>query len=127
MTRSELEDHISKDYGVKPEHPWERYPSYAVFRHSDCRKWFAVIMTVPKIKFGITEDGCIDVVNLKCAEELIDSYRSEDGIYPAYHMSKGHWLSVSLDGNVPCDTVKWLTQVSYRLTSAKGKGKAKNK
>ena len=119
MTRGELEALILNTYGVRPEYPWVRYPSFAVFRHGSNRKWFAVIMTIPKEKLGIREAGNIDVVNLKCAEEIIDSLWQEAGIYPAYHMNKGHWLSVALDGSATADTVSWLLNISYDLTAKK--------
>lgn len=121
MTRAELECYIHKTFFAEAEYLWERYPSYAVFRHETGRKWFAVIMSVPKSKFGIDEDGCVDVVNLKCSEEIIDSFRSEPGIHPAYHMSRGLWLSVFLDGTVPDDTVKLLLAVSYKQTEKRTK------
>ncbi len=119
MTRNELESFIVKTYNTSPEYLWERYPSFAVFRHRSNRKWFAVIMTIPKEKLGITEDGDIDVVNIKCSDEIIASFWEEDGIHPAYHMSKRHWLSVALDGTASDDTVTWLLEISFRLTDKK--------
>ena len=119
MNRHELESLIFDTYGVQAEYPFERYPSVAVFRHTLGRKWFAAIMTVPKSKLGINGEGAIDVVNLKCADEIIFSMQQENGIYPAYHMNKSHWLSVSLDGGVPDDTIAWLLGISYDLTKKK--------
>ena len=117
MTRNELQYWIEENYGVTAEYPWASAPSYAVFRHSSNRKWFAVIMTVPKVKLGIREEGTIDLVNLKCSTEIIDSILKESGIYPAYHMSKAHWLSVALDGSATADAVTWLLEISHRLTA----------
>ena len=121
MNRQEFEALIYDTYGVQAEYPFERYPSVAVFRHTLGRKWFAAIMTVPKSKLGIDGEGDIDVVNLKCADEIIFSMQQEDGIYPAYHMNKSHWLSVSLGGSVPYDTVAWLLGISYDLTKKRRK------
>ena len=37
-------EHIKSEYGADPEFLWpNRYPSYAVFRHDDNKKWFALI------------------------------------------------------------------------------------
>lgn len=44
------------------------------------------------------------------------SFREEKGIYPAYHMSKAHWLTVALDGTVDKDKIKFLMDMSYDLT-----------
>ena len=119
MTREALEAFILSKYNVLAEHPWDSAPSFAVFRHQDGRKWFAVIMTIPKCKLGINEDSNIDIVNLKCPEELICSFRQEDGIYPAYHMNKAHWLSVSLDSTVDDETLSFLLEISYVATRRK--------
>ena len=43
-------------------------------------------------------------------------FRQENGIFPAYHMSKAHWLTVALDGTVKEDKLKFLTDMSYDLT-----------
>ncbi len=44
MNRKELEKHIFNTYEVKPEYPWNKYPTYAVFRRENNQKWFAVII-----------------------------------------------------------------------------------
>ena len=69
MDRYLLEDFISRHYGAEPEHLWMRYPSFAVFRHAENRKWFAVVMTVNAACLVIKSDAPIDIVNLKCGRE----------------------------------------------------------
>ena len=81
-------------------------------------------MNISERKIGRDGDGKIDVVNLKCAPEVIESLVGiEAGLYPAYHMNKTHWLSVALS---ECDanTVSWLLKISYDLTKSKIKRKA---
>ncbi len=41
---------------------------------------------------------------------------TEAGVFPAYHMSKTHWISVLLDGSVDKDKIKWLLDLSFELT-----------
>ena len=53
MTRSELEEYIFDTYGVRPDYPWDSTPSSEVFRHGDNKRWFALIMDVPKSSLGI--------------------------------------------------------------------------
>ena len=72
-------------------------PYFLVFRHSGNRKWFAVIMDIPRKNLGLTDEGEIRVVNLKCDTRLIGSFRMEPGIFPGWHMNKSHWLSVALE------------------------------
>ena len=123
MDRAVLDKYITDTYGAVAEYMWEKYPTFAVYRHRNNKKWFAVIMKIPKRRLGIDGEGEIDIVNLKCADEIIFSMQQEDGIYPAYHMNKSHWLSVSLDGSVPDDTVAWLLGISYDLTKRKTRGR----
>jgi len=121
MNRQEFIEYIKNIYSTEPEYPWESAPGYAVFRHVSNNKWFAVVMDVPKEKFGIPSDEMLDVVNLKCDPILIGNLRKEKGIYPAYHMNKTYWISVALDGTVDDDKLKWLLDLSFDLTDRKKK------
>ncbi len=121
MTRIEFEKLIYKKYKVKAEHPWAKYPDYAVFRHGDNRKWFAVLMRIPISKLGVLENRSVNVVNLKCTDEVMDIVWQEEGIFPAYHMNKDHWISVLLDGSVSEETINLLTDASYKATAVKTK------
>ena len=46
--------YIKKKYNVSPDYPWMKYDDNAVFRHSDNRKWFALVMGVRKDKLGLS-------------------------------------------------------------------------
>ena len=116
MNRRELEAYIESAYGAVGECLWAKYPTYMVFRHSSNRKWFAAIMEIPREKLGLPGGGEIAVVDVKCDTRLIGSFREEKGIYPAYHMSKSHCLTVALDGTVGDDKIKFLLDMSYDLT-----------
>ncbi len=48
----------------------------------------------------------------------------EEGIMPAYHMNKMHWITVLLDGTVPKERVFDLIDMSF-LATASAKKKAK--
>ena len=50
---------IKKKYGVVPEHPWKKYPENKVFRHSDNKKWFALMMEVQRSKLGFPDDDYV--------------------------------------------------------------------
>ena len=116
MNTADLERYIQEIYGVEGENLFAKYPSFRVFRHRSNRKWFAVIMEIPREKLGLPDGGDIQVVNVKCDIRLIGSFRQEQGIFPAYHMSKAHWLTVALDGSVDEDKIKFLLDMSYDLT-----------
>ena len=116
MNREELAAYLTDTYSVEGEHLFSKYPSFLVFRHNGNRKWFAVIMYIPRKNLKLPGAGEISVVNLKCDTRLIGSFREEPGIFPGWHMNKAHWLSVALDGTVDDEKIKFLVDMSYELT-----------
>lgn len=118
MTREDLEQLIYDTYGVCADYPFAEDLQTGAFRHENGR-WFCLAMRIRARRLGHKEDGCIDVINLKCAPEITESLVGrETGIYPAYHMNKTHWLSVAL-GECDGETVRWLLGISYELTATK--------
>ena len=127
MDRQTVFDYIKKKYHVLPEYPWRKYDSNAVFRHTDNKKWFALVMDVQSNKLGLSGSEHIDVVNLKIDDMFFrDIIIKEDGIMPAYHMNKMHWVTVLLNGMVPEKRVLELIDMSFLATaSAKKKEKVR--
>ena len=122
MTRKEFEELVFDTYNVRADYPFEDDFVTGVFRHGS-GKWFAIAMNVSERKIGREGDEPADVVNLKCAPEIIESLvNTEEGIYPAYHMNKMHWLTVLLS---ECDegTISWLLGISHSLTNSKSKSR----
>ena len=119
MTRLEFNRYIKDTYDITYDLPFEEDFDTWVYRHPENRKWFGILMTVSKRKLGLDSDELIDLVNVKCAQEIIDDMWKLEGVYPAYHMNKRHWLTLCLDGSCPDDTIKWLVKISYDLTKAK--------
>ena len=79
-------------------------------------------MRVSRRKFGFDSNEVIDVVNLKLPTEMFGSFGASDGVYPAYHMNKLHWVSVLLP-DAPDDIVEFLLNVSFETTKSKAKKK----
>lgn len=125
--REKVFAYIRKKYKTLPEYPWKGYDKNAVFRHSDNRKWFALVMEVQGDKVGLPEEKFVDVINLKMSDMIFrDMILQEDGILPAYHMNKQHWITVWLNGRVPENRIFDLIDMSYLATaSAKKKAKAR--
>ena len=122
MTRQEFETLVFDTYNVKADYPFEEDFETGVFRHEGSRKWFAIAMNIEYGRIIPGRNGDADVVNLKCAPEVIESIAGvEPGIYRAYHMNKTHWLTVALDGSCDDETVAWLLGISYELTRSKKK------
>ena len=111
-------DHIKSEYGAEPEFLWpERYPDYAIFRHSHNSKWFALIGIISSNSLGIKEDKKVEIINLKFDKnQTFDFAETSDHIFPAYHMNKNNWITVLLDGTLPDEMVFELIKKSYLLT-----------
>ena len=111
--------HIKSEYGVSPEFLWPyRYPSYAVFRHDNNKKWFALVATKSSKSLGLKEDKAIDVINLKFDKnQTYDFAKTSDHIFPAYHMNKNNWITIWLDGTLPNGLIFELIKKSYLLSA----------
>ena len=120
MTKQIFLTHCLNTYDTSPDYPFTDDFETAVLRHSNNRKWYALIMRVSRRKFGIDSDEVIDVVNLKLPLEMYGSFGAADGVYPAYHMNKLHWISVLLP-DAADDLIEFLTNVSYETTKNKKK------
>ncbi len=115
MTRKEFLQYCLDIYGTSPDYPFEDNLETAVLRHTDNRKWYALVMNVSRRKFGIDSDETVDVVNLKLPLEMFGSFGAQDGVYPAYHMNKLHWISVILH-DAPSDVIDLLVNASFEVT-----------
>ena len=122
MTKQEFLEYCLNTYSTSPDYPFDEDFETAVLRHVDNRKWDAIVMRVSRHKFGFDSDGVIDVVNLKLPTEMFGSFGAADGVYPAYHMNKLHWISVLLP-DAPDDVVQFLVNVSFEATKDKRKRK----
>ena len=120
MTKKSFLEYCLNTYGTSPDYPFDEDFETAVLRHTDNRKWYAIVMRVSRRKFGLDSDEVIDVVNLKLPTEMFGSFGAADGVYPAYHMNKLHWISLLLP-DAPDDVVQFLTNVSFEATRAKPK------
>ncbi len=126
MTKQAFFSYCKSAFGVSPDYPFEGDSGTAVLRHADNRKWFAIVMRVPGRKFGLDGDGTVDVVNLKLPVEMFGSFGEADGVYPAYHMNKLHWVSVLLP-YASDDTVGFLADISFGLTKSRKNTRKKQK
>ena len=120
MTKQEFLEYCFNTYGTAADYPFDEDFETAVLRHASNRKWYALSMKVSRRKFGFENDEVIDVVNLKLPTEMFGSFGAADGVYPAYHMNKLHWISVLLP-DAPDDVLRFLVNVSFEATKDKRK------
>lgn len=107
MNRAEIFEYVKEKYNVTPEYLWDDTPDAAVLRHSNNRKWFALIMHVKEDEY----------LNIKTEPDYSDLLRNTyDYIIPAYHMNKEHWNTIILSKDVNKTLVYELIDQSYELT-----------
>ena len=75
--------YVKETYHVEPDYPFSTAPEYPVLRHPGSRKWFALVMDVPRNRLGLKGEERVDVINLKCSAAFSGSLRSQPGILPA--------------------------------------------
>lgn len=127
---------ITDRYGEKPDFPFKRSPDCGVFRYAENRKWYAIIMNVRRDRLNsISNNLCavdslkhsrstpvgdeiIEIINLKIPEKDIAVLQKIHGIYPAYHMNKKNWITISLDGTVPDDQIMTLADRSRSIIAS---------
>ena len=105
--------YIERKYGNSPEYLWD--DENAAIRRSDNRKWYAVLLKVNSKKLGLELDRTVEVLNIKMSpsdvEKTIDNVR----FFPAYHMSKTHWISILLSAFDNTKEITALIDKSYIL------------
>nr|WP_027871711.1 MmcQ/YjbR family DNA-binding protein [[Eubacterium] cellulosolvens] len=114
--------YVRETYHVDIEYLWKKSPGNGIFRHADNRKWFAALLIATKKSLELSEEGDLDLLNVKVGDAyLLDTLAGQEGFFRGYHMSKGHWLSIALDGTVPLSTICRLIDESFLLTASKAK------
>ena len=120
--RDVIAKYIKKKYKASPEYLWKRYPDYAVFRHEDNRKWFAIIMVVDADKLGLPGAERIDIIDVKIDDLMLrDILLQQEGFLPGYHMNKGSWITILLDGTASVDEICNMVDASFLDTASKKK------
>lgn len=108
---------VQKKYGNQLEYLWEKSPDTAVLRHEGNQKWYAVMMRIPWDKLEKGREGLVEAVNIK--HDQVADLLSKKGIYPAFHMNKRYWLSMTLDDSLQDEEVIELIEKSWNLTVKK--------
>lgn len=108
---------VQEKYANQLEYLWEKSPDTAVLRHEGNQKWYAVLMRIPWDKLEKGREGLVEAVNLK--HDQVADLLSKRGIYPAFHMNKRYWISLTLDDSLSDDDVLDLLEISWNLTLKK--------
>lgn len=111
-------DHIKKTYGSELEFLWEKFPDDSIWRRQDSKKWFGLLMKLPKSKLGIDDNSVAEVIDIRTNPEE-DSPVNNKTIFEGYHMNKKSWITIVLDGSVSDQKLKELIDKSFVLAAKK--------
>lgn len=106
---------ISK-YDDNPDFMWKKFPYYGVFKNKQNNKWYGIIMNIDYSKLGKENNKPVEIINLKLDKDKIKKLLEQTGFYPAWHMNKKYWITVTLDETVPDKTILELVEESYSYT-----------
>ena len=114
-----LVEFIREKFSDEPEFLWEKFPSYAIFRRKDNRKWYALIAGVPKkfLKLGGAEE--IEILNVRIEPEELDKIFDGKKYFRGWHMNKKSWLTVRLDETLTDEEIFARLEKSYVLAAKK--------
>lgn len=107
---------IVKKYGDKPNFMWEQFEGYGVFKNVDNNKWYGIIMNIDYSKIGLDNKNPVEVINVKLNKDKIQELLKKDGYYPAWHMNKKSWITITLDETISDDEIMNLIEESYSYT-----------
>lgn len=101
---------------VNENSPWADPRYRNLITYTVAGKWFCLL--------DLDNKSC----NIKCLPDQVVGLQDRfQGVSPAWHMNKTHWISLELDSDVPDDKICELLRQSYdlvvgRLTKATKRG-----
>lgn len=111
----EIIEYVRKVYGDELEFLWEKFPTDAIWRRKDNKKWYGLIMTLSKRKLGLNSDDVVEIMDVRGEPEKIATLVDDKNFFKGYHMNKNHWLTFCLDGSVSTSQIYALIDESYAL------------
>ena len=114
--RKSVLDYAERTFGTLPDYPWLKDPKSAVLRHQDTAKWYGLILEIPPKRLGLSGQGAVDILNIKCDPLVLGGLIDYQRYFPAYHMNKEKWVSAILNGTIPQEELFSLLRQSFALT-----------
>lgn len=122
--REQLEDYVKEKYNVVAEQLPFNHEDYAVFRHENNGKWFAVFIVKARKEFGLDGEGLAQIVSLKVKDSMLaDLLTQQPGYMRGYLSIRWNWVSIVLDGSVPFEDICHWVDESYSATASAAKNK----
>ena len=107
MTWEELREYCLSLPGATETFPFE--PTVSVFKAANGKM------------FGVTTEKAEPIdISVKCEPAIGEALRAQyESIAPGYHLNKRHWITITLNGDVPDERVRELVLDSYELVAPK--------
>ncbi len=116
----ELISYVAMQYGRDMEYLWARTPDDGIWRRADNGKWFGGIFHVRANKVvPNASDDMIEILNIRCAPDMIDFVVDKKNIFPGWHMNKRHWITIVLDGRMKLSQIESLLDASFEIAGQK--------
>ena len=108
--------YIVEKYSSTMVKPFKSNPNIKAFV-TDKNKWYALILDVEynKLNKDSSIESKVKIINLKHNTDQIPKIINERNIFPSYHMSKKHWISVVIDNNMDLNYLTQLIDISYNF------------
>ena len=110
---------IREKFSDEPEFLWRQAPNYSVFRRADNRKWYAVIMVVPREKLQLAGKDELEILNLRVEPGELNRLVDGEKYFRGWHMNKKSWMTLRLDGALSFEEIFSRLEQSYRLAARK--------
>ncbi len=118
--REQLHQYVKEKYRVEPEILPFSHEDYAIYRHTDTGKWFAVFIVKDRREFGLPGSGNAEIVSFKIGDPLLSCFVAQQpGYLRGYPSSRWNWVSAVMDDTVPVEDICHWIDESYQATKSK--------
>ncbi len=107
---------IYQKYKDKPLFLWDDSPDAGVFKNPESLKWYGIIMYIKRTSLGEPSEEMVEVMNVKLDKDKIPELHKRKGFYPAYHMNKKYWITMTFDETIKDDEIMTLVEESHSYT-----------
>ncbi len=122
--RKKLDAYVKAKYNIMPELLPFSHEDYAIYRHPDTGRWFAVFIVKERKEFGLAGGGVTEIVSFRIKDKMLaDILLQQPGYLSGFPAVNWNWISAVMDGTVPLnDLCRWIDE-SHEAT----RGKTSNK
>lgn len=108
-------EYVRQKYGDELQYLWKTFPSNAVWRRKDNKKWYGIMLVLSKRKLGLDSDEVVNMIDLRIDPKVLPKIMDGKKYFAGYHMNKQRWFTMCLDGSVPVEEICDWIDSSYIL------------